>query len=256
MNNSCAEKHRKEEFMDRTTLTKTFIALMAVTAAGSAIVTGVASHTLHLTYALALLALAAATSRMKVKLPGVDGNMSVNLPFLLMAVVSLSATEAIVIACLSTVVQCWPKQGGKFKAQQIVFNISMMAFATSVANLIWNSGWFAKATWPSEPLMLALTTAAFFFGQTAPVATIINFAEGAPLHRTWLNIAQMSFPYFVLSAGVTSMMSVVSHRFGWQAALVMFPVMYGVHHSYRMYFGKAMQSFSTPAMAKAARSGV
>lgn len=241
--------------MNRTRLTKAFIAAMALDAIAIGAYAGLASHRLHLFHAVALLALAAATSRMKVKLPGIDGNMSVNLPFLLMAVVSLSAVEAIAIACLSTVVQCWPKQGGKFKAQQMVFNVSMMAFATSMANLIWNAGWFAKATWPTEPLMLALATAAFFFGQTAPVATVINLAEGAPLRRTWVSIAQMSFPYFVLSAGVTSMMSVVSHRFGWQAALVVFPVMYGVHHSYRMYFGKAMQAFNTPAMAKAANAG-
>ena len=60
---------------------------------------GLASHTLHPAYALAVLALAAATSRMKIKLPGIDGNMSVNLPFLLMAVVNLSAVEAVLIAC-------------------------------------------------------------------------------------------------------------------------------------------------------------
>ncbi|MFY9740710.1 MAG: hypothetical protein WA252_06835 [Candidatus Sulfotelmatobacter sp.] len=242
--------------MNRTRLTKTFIAVMVLDAIAGGTYVSLGSHTLHLSYALALLALAAVTSRMKVKLPGIEGNMSVNLPFLLMAVVSLSAVEAILIAGLSTLVQCWPKRGGKFKTQQVVFNVSMMAFAASLANLIWNAGWFAKASWPSEPLMLALTTAAFFFGQTAPVATVINLAEGAPLRRTWLNIAQMSFPYFVLSAGVTSMMSVVSHRFGWQAALVVFPVMYGVHHSYRMYFGKLMQTLQAPAMAKTAGAGM
>jgi hypothetical protein len=182
--------------------------------------------------------------------------MSVNLPFLLMAVVSLSALEAIIIACVSTAVQCWPKPQAKFKPGQMLFNLSMMAFATSVANLVWNAAWFAKATWPTEPLMLALTTAAFFFGQTAPVAAIIHLAEGASLPRTWLNIAQMSFPYFVLSAGVTSMMSAVSHRFGWQAALLVFPVMYEVHRSYRIYFGKIAETFHAPAMAKAAGAGM
>jgi len=29
------------------------------------------------------------------------------------------------------------------------------------------------------------------------------------------------------------MLTLVSHRFGWQAAMVVFPVMYGIHHSYR-----------------------
>ena len=90
-------------------LTQLFIGLMVLAAIASTLFAGLASHTLHLLYALAVLALAAATSRMKVKLPGLDGNMSVNLPFLLMAVVNLSALEAVLIASVSTVVQCWPK---------------------------------------------------------------------------------------------------------------------------------------------------
>src|SRR5258708_28866758 len=114
---------------------------MALAAVACSVYASLASHALHTFYALAILALAGATSRMKIKLPGINGNMSVNLPFLLMAVVNLSALEAIVIASLSTVVQCWPKLDAKFKPEQMLFNVSMMAFAASVASLISNAGW-------------------------------------------------------------------------------------------------------------------
>ncbi len=238
--------------MNRTRLTQTFIAVMALAAVASTAYASLASHTLHTSYALAILALAAATSRMKVKLPGINGNMSVNLPFLLMAVVNLSALEAVVIASISTVVQCWPKPEAKLKPEQMLFNVSMMAFATSVANFIWNAGWLGKGAWASEPLMLASATAAFFLGQTAPVAGIIKLAEGAAMRRIWLAIAQLSFPYFVLSAGMTSMVNLVSHHFGWQAALVVFPVMYGIHRSYRLYFSRATESLHTAPLAKSA----
>jgi len=238
-----------------TWLTKTFIGGMVLAAIASTTYAGLASHTLHPSYALAVLILAAVTSRMKIKLPGIDGNMSVNLPFLLMAVVNLCALEAVSIACLSTVVQCWPKPESKFKPEQMLFNVSMMAFATSVANLIWNAGWLGKAAWASEPLMLASATGAFFLGQTAPVAGIIKVAEGAAMRRVWLSIVQLSFPYYVVSAGVTSMLNLVSHRFGWQAALVVFPVMYGVHHSYRFYFGREGEVVRPFPLARAARAG-
>jgi hypothetical protein len=254
MNNSRARNDRKEETMNRTRQTQTFIAVMVLAGVAGTVDASLASHTLHTSYALAVLILAAVTSRMKVKLPGIDGNMSVNLPFLLLAVVNLSALEAIIIACVSTMVQCWPKFDSKFKPQQMLFNVSMMAFATSMANLIWNAGWIGKA-WASEPLMLASATAAFFVGQTAPVAGIIKLAEGAALRRVWLGIVQLSFPYFVLSAGMTSMVNVVSHHFGWQAALLAFPVMYGVYRSYRVYFGKAVEALSTPALARTAKAG-
>ncbi len=239
-----------------TRLTQTFIGLMAAAAIAGSVYASLNSHTLHTSYALAILALAAATSRMKIKLPGIDGNMSVNLPFLLMAVVNLSALEAVVIAGISTVVQCWPKPEGKFKPEQMLFNVSMMAFASSMANLIWNAGWLGKGAWASEPLMLASTTAAFFLGQTAPVAGIIKVAEGAALRRVWLGIVQLSFPYYVVSAGMTSMVNTVSHHFGWQAALVVFPVMFGIYHSYKLYFGRVAEALRTIPLARAASVGV
>jgi len=238
-----------------TRLTKTFIGVMALTGTAATLFAGLRSHTLHPSYALAVLALAAVTSRMKIKLPGIDGNMSMNLPFLLIAVVNLSALEAIAIACFSTVVQCWPKAESKFKPEQMLFNVSMMAFATSVATLIWNAGWVGKA-WASEPLMLASATAAFFLGQTAPVAGIIKVAQGTAMHRVWVSIVQLSFPYYVVSAGMTSMVNMVSHHWGWQAALVVFPVMYGIHRSYRLYFDREVETPRTAPLVRAARAGV
>ena len=235
--------------------TKSFIGGMVLAAAAGTTYAGLASHSLHPAFALALLALAAATSRMKLKLPGIDGNMSVNLPFLLMAAVNLSAVEAVFIACLSTVVQCWPKSGSKFRPEQMLFNLSMMAFATSLASRIWNAAWLGKSAWASEPMMLALATAGFFVGQTVPVASIISLAEGTAMFRVWRGIVQLSFPYYVLSAGLTSMINMVSHRFAWPAALVAFPVMYGVYHSYLRYFATGQASQPRP-LVRAAAAGM
>ena len=95
--------------MNNTRRIQTFIGVMTAAATVTAVYAGVASHSLHPYLNLSVLALAALTSRLKVKLPGVNGNMSVNLPFLLTAVVNLSAAEAIVVTCVSTAVQCWPR---------------------------------------------------------------------------------------------------------------------------------------------------
>jgi hypothetical protein len=66
---------------------------------------------------------------------------------------------------------------------------------------------------------------------------------------------QLSFPYYVLSAGMTSMVNTVSHHLGWQAALVVFPVMYGIHRSYCLYFREAEEAPRTVPLARAARAG-
>jgi hypothetical protein len=252
----CTTKTTKGEkiMKPNTRQTKIYIAATALAAVAATSYASLASHNLHPAYALVLLALAAATSRMKIKLPGIDGNMSVNLPFLLMAVVNLSAPEAVAIACVSTVVQCWPKADGKFKPEQMLFNVSMMAFATSLANLIWHAG-SGNLGWASEPPMLASATAAFFLGQTAPVAGVIKLAEGAAMRRVWVKIAQLSFPYYIVSAGLTSMTNVVSHHFGWQAALLAFPVMYLIYRSYRLYFGHVAEALRPAQMVRAAGAG-
>jgi len=75
------------------------------------------------------------------------------------------------------------------------------------------------------------------------------------MRRVWLGIVQLSFPYYVVSAGMTSMVNLVSHHFGWQAALVVFPVMYGIHHSYRLYFRQAAEALRTAPLARAASVG-
>jgi hypothetical protein len=242
--------------MDRNTrLTQVFIGLMFAAAVAGTAWAGWKSHTLHGNYALALLALSAVTSRMKVKLPGIDGNMSVNLPFVLTAVVSLSAVEAVAIASLATAVQCWPKQDAKFKPAQMVFNVSMMALASSVASLVLKTQWLSGSVWVSAATMPVLATVTLFAGQTVSVATIVAIGKGEAMHRIWWNLAHLSFPYYVVSAGVTSMLQSVSHHPGWVLALAVCPVMYGIHRSYRLYFGWLVEYLRPVGLARGASAG-
>jgi hypothetical protein len=241
--------------MNNTRRIKTFIGAMMLASVITAGYAGLVSHTLHTYFALAVLALAAVTSRMKVKLPGINGNMSVNLPFLLTAVVSLSSAEAVVVACVSTVVQCWPRKGAKFNPQQVAFNISMMAFASCLASLMFHAEWRQGMQWSSSTLGLALATATLFLGQTAPVAAIVAVSEGKAAGQIWWSLAHLSFPYYVVSAGVTTMVQAVSSHMGWGLALAVFPVMYGIHRSYRLYFGRIAETLRPETLVRAMGAG-
>ena len=234
---------------------RTFIGAMMAAALITAGYAGWVSHSLHTYFALAVLALAAMTSRMKVKLPGVNGNMSVNLPFLLTAVVSLSAVEAVAITCVSTVVQCWPRKNAKLNPQQMAFNLSMMSFASCLASLMFHADWLRGIEWSSSTLGLALATATLFLGQTAPVAAIVAVSEGKAAGEIWWGLAHLSFPYYVVSAGVTTMVQAVSSHLGWGLVLAAFPVMYGIHRSYKLYFGKMAQTLRPEVAVKAMGAG-
>lgn len=234
---------------------KTFIGAMMVVGLGTAAYAGFNSHTPHTYFALGILALAAATSRMKVKLPGINGNMSVNLPFLLTAVVNLSGIEAVAITCISTMAQCWPRKGAKFNPQQMAFNLSMMGFATSSASLVFHAVTNSQILWHSSTLALALATVTLFLGQTAPVAGIVAISESKSARLVWINLAQLSFPYYVASAGVTSMVHAMTSQLGWGLALAVFPVMYVIHRSYRMYFKAMADAEHSSLLVRAAGAG-
>jgi len=240
--------------MNNTRRIKTFIGAMMLAAVITAGYATLLSHTLHAYFALAVMVLAAATSRMKVKLPGINGTMSVNLPFLLTAVINLSAAEAVAITCVSTVVQCWPRKDAKFNPQQMAFNLSMMAFSSCMASLMFHGGW-PGMHWSSGTLGLVLATATLFLGQTAPVAAIVAVSEGKAAGHIWWSLAHLSFPYYVISAGVTTMVQAVSSHLGWGLALAVFPVMYCIHRSYRVYFGRMAETLRPEPQVKAARAG-
>ena len=216
-----------------------FIALM--TAAGIGVISLGLAHTniWHPFQTLVLFAIAAAASRMKIKLPGLTGNMSVNLPFLLIALVELNLVEALAVACASTAVQCFPKDLSKAKLDQVLFNLATISFSTALAWQILHTGAVGNA-WLSASLLLPWAAATFFFGQTAPVSMIITLTGGGPLRMVWTSIAHLTFPYFVLSAGVAEISTVASRVIGWQIPLLVLPLMFGVFRSFQMYFHREM----------------
>jgi hypothetical protein len=171
-----------------------FIGLMVL---GGAAVIGWAALEVHawphLPF-LAMLAIALPASRMKLKLPGLNGNMSVNLPFILLAAVTLSALEALVLATVSAVVQSLPRDGNKIKPVQMIFNVSIMAIAVGLASGILHGGAHLLSAWASAATLLVLAGTGLLLAQTLPVATIISLAEGGTLHRIWFHIFQLSFP--------------------------------------------------------------
>jgi hypothetical protein len=167
--------------------------------------------------------------------------MSVNLPFILIAQAQLSPAEALIIACTSTLVQCLPKAGTKFKPVQVLFNVSTMAIAAELGCLVLHHGQHLKMT-SSGALLVVLSAGVLFMGQTLPVSAIIALTDGGAFRRIWINIARLSFPYYVVSAGVTSMVNSVGHHIGWLAALLLFSVMHQIFRSYRSYFAKAAQA--------------
>ena len=122
--------------MENKSLTATmFISLVAMAALTIVVKGALSIHPLHPFQFASLLLLGVLTSRLKVTLPGLTGNMSMNLPFVLLAIVQLGLFEAAAIAFASTLIQSLPKRGLQLRPTHLLFNVSTMTTAAGFAYL-------------------------------------------------------------------------------------------------------------------------
>jgi hypothetical protein len=184
---------------------------------------------------IALLAMAVLAARLRVKLPGITGVMSVNLPFILLAAALTGTAEALTVGFVSTFAQCLPRERRKLNLMQITFNCCAITLAVGAARWIYTSPEMASVV-AIPALRLAVAAAGYFLVNTLAVALVISLTESVTVIKTWAELFQLSFPYLVASAGVAGLTLVVGQEIGWQAPLALLPIMLGVYSSYRRYF--------------------
>jgi len=227
-----------------------FVTFMAVSAAMVLVQFATAPREWHRWEFLGLALAGAISSRLKVKLPGLNGNMSVNLPFIFIAMTRLGMGEALVVAGVSVFVQSIPKAPHKFVPVHALFNISTALVA---AGLGWDTFHLGLAAHWNLEAALVLACASHFLASIVPVAVIISLVENRPAFRTWSDIFDLSFPYYLASTGLTSIMAGVGVHANWATLVGIACVMFVTYRCYRRYF-TAMQNsqLAQPALAKAA----
>lgn len=199
---------------------------------------------------LSLLLVAVLTARLKIKLPGMNGNMSVSLPFILIAVTQLGLPEALAVAAFSFFVQSVPKHSKKFKPVQVLFNVSTGVIS---AGLGWQALHRSAALHLNPVVSLLLGCAVYFFASTIPVAEIISLTENRDAFRVWSDIVNLSFPYYLASTGLASIAAAVGGHTSWPMLVGMSLVMFVTYRSYRLYFALIVTGTSSPgANARAA----
>jgi hypothetical protein len=189
---------------------------------------------------LAFLLVACVAARLRIKLPGVTGTMSVNLPFILVAAAQMNTAEALAIGFISTFFQCLGK-GKKLNLVQTAFNCSTITLAVAATRLIYAAPSVASAV-SSPSLRLAIAAAGYALANTVPVAIVIGLTEAASILRTWLEMLQLSFPYLVASAGIAGLTLTITQEVGWQVPLAVLPIMAGIFLSYKRYFAATATS--------------
>ena len=184
----------------------------------------------------AFTAIGIVAAMLKVKLPGMNSSMSVNLPFILLATTEMSLPGVLIIGCVSTLVQSLWQSQGQVKAVQIAFNLSTIAVAVEVAWFIFHNP--PQADLPGAAAMcVSLATGGYLLVNTLLVGMMVTSVQQSGFGKVWTSILTLTFPYYVLSAGLAVTAISISRYAGWPALLVLLAVMFGVYSSYKLYFG-------------------
>ncbi|MGC2696409.1 MAG: hypothetical protein WA738_11525 [Candidatus Angelobacter sp.] len=202
------------------------------------------AHSLITVRLIALLVLASLAARLKVKLPGITGTMSVNLPFILLAAALMGPAEALAVGFISTFAQCLPRGKQKLNLVQVIFNCCAITLAVAAARMIFVSAYLGSVV-ASPALRLAIAAAGYFLVNTVAVSLVISLSEGADLVRTWVEMFQLSFAYLVAGAGAAGVALTVGQEIGWQVPLALLPIMLGVFCSYRRFFTASKSAAAT-----------
>ena len=182
---------------------------------------------------LCYCAIALIVARIKVTLPAVAGTMSMNFVFVLIGIADLSLGETVAMGCLGMLVQsvCGAKE--RPKTVQVCFNVATLAGAALPAYQAYHAQ-FLKGYALEAPLLLLLAAGIFFSINTVSVALVIAFTESKHPWAVWRESFFWTFPNYLVGAAIAWTISEVSRLLGWQASLLLLPVLYVIYHSHSL----------------------
>jgi hypothetical protein len=178
-----------------------------------------------------VLALIAAT--LKVQLPGIAGSISLNSLFILIGLSQLSFSETLALGAIATVMQCVWKSGRRPCIPQVAFNVSALTMAITTAHFMYHLPQIQQVN-GRVPVLFALAACFFFLTNTVLVASVLSLVQTRPFMRVWYQCYFWSFPYYLIGAGVASLINYSSQYVGWRTALLIVPIMYLIHLHQRL----------------------
>ena len=182
------------------------------------------------------LLVAVLASGLKVRLPGIDGTMSVNFLFILLGILELSMPETLIIGCIASLMQCFWLAKQRPSPVKVTFNVGMMANAIGLSYYTYHRMAFMLGE--GKPMALMFAALVYFVANTLPVSIIIALTEGKSYRKIWSECYFWSFPYYLVGAAVVGLVGYVNRHAGWQTTLLVLPVIYWVYRSYRLYLDR------------------
>ena len=169
-----------------------------------------------------------ASSGFKVMLPQGDGTMSLNFPFILLAIIQLSPLQALLISALSVLVQCRFRVMKLFTNVQVAFNVSNVIVSTALAYVTFTFSRHALTVAPA----IAIAAVVYFLSSTACVALVIAWTKREKPWMLWKEQFPWYLPFYLVGAGLAATADLIGRSYGWLTSMLMIPVVYILYRSY------------------------
>lgn len=173
-------------------------------------------------------------SNMKVWLPGVTGTLSVNYIFILTSATELCLPQTVAIGVISGVAQLFWVARKRPRTVQIVFNCASMTLCSALTYEVYHATFLLK----SVPFRLFWASIAYFLLNTCSVGGIVALTEGKKFPKLWRDTFFWTAPHYVVGGSVAGLLHLWDQSLGWQSSVLVFPTVYLVYHSYRLYLGR------------------
>lgn len=202
---------------------KVYISLVLCSGAAVLLVAAESWSSAGMSQFLILLGLAAVSSTLKIRIPGIESTVSPNFAFLLLAMLCCNFSQVVAITLVAALVQSlWA--AGRARLVQVAFSAAALMLSASVAFQC--AHFLLGLSASSSPVVFAILAGSLYLPlNTALVSAVIGLVEGRPLWHVGRICYECIFPYVmggIVFAGMVS--SAFSGSKVWQGATVLFPV--------------------------------
>jgi len=215
--------------------------LGSVIALGTAIVIGCVAVDPHLPQTarfLQFLVLAILASTFKIRLPGMEGTISLNFVMYLIGISALTLTETVLMASAGTLVQAVWRSKKRPQALKTLFNVSTLVISVAGAH-------FASQQMRQEqtqvPALVVAATVLFVLNSWL-VSLVVALSSGESAMSIWRNCNQWTFLYYLMGAGISALVIAYSRVAGWEQALAMLPAAYLMYSYTDGYVAKTREA--------------
>lgn len=173
-------------------------------------------------------------SNMKVWLPGVTGTLSVNYIFILTSATELCLPQTVAVGVISGIAQLFWVARKRPRGIQILFTCASQALSSGLTYEVYHASFLSN----SVPFQLFWASMAYFLLNTGSVGAIVALTEGKRFTKVWRETFFWTAPHYMVGGSVAGLLHFWNQSLGWQSSVLVFPTIYLVYHSYRLYLGR------------------